>query len=426
VTLHCFGLDYQNAPMPLLEETSLNNENLLTLLREVRGTGVVREMAGLSTCNRTEFYVVASDGSAARDAIYSRLESIRRRGLAHELRQYGYTHRNERAARHLFRVAAGVESMVVGESEILGQVRRAYESGLSAGTVGGTLNMLLSRAIGFGRRVRSETNISRGNVSVASIAHRQARQEVPDLVNKTLLVIGAGETARTAAKHFVDEGIGQLYVLNRTAAHSESIASELGGRTMPLDRLESGLELADVVVCAVGAPHYIITPSGLGDIMARRSDRPIFLIDLSMPRNIDPACAELSGVTCCALDRLEAIAAENRQQRQGEVAIVEHMADTEAREFLRSTQSSDTGILVTALRRQMEEIRQAQLQRYGADWSPEERERIERFSATLMRSMLHDVSANIRSMELDTDEGQAAFEVVRKVFNISAEAFQDG
>jgi glutamyl-tRNA reductase len=426
VTLHCFGLDYQNAPLPLLEEASVSGESLLGLLREIKDMGAVREVAGLSTCNRTEFYVVAQDASHAREVIFQRLEAQRRSGLATELHTHSYSHRNESAALHLFRVAAGVESLVVGESEILGQVRRAHESGLNAGTVGGTLNMLLSRAIGFGRRVRSETNISRGNVSVASIAHRLAREQVSGLANKTLLVIGAGETARAAARHFVDEGIGQLYVLNRTAAHSEAIAGELGGRTLPLDRLETGLEVADVVVCAVGAPHYIITPSGMADIMARRSDRPMFLVDISMPRNVDPACGTLDGVRVCALEQLEAIATENRLQRQGEVALIERMAEDEARDFQRATHSNEATAVLAALRRHVDEIRRQQIARYGTDWTPEERERIERFSDTLLRSVLHDMTMNVRSLDVNSEEGRESLDLMRKLFSIPADVFQHG
>lgn len=412
--------------MSLLEAASISGEDLLGLLREVKDSGLAREIAGLSTCNRTEFYVVTKDAARTREAIFARLEARRQAGLAKELHSHSYSHRNEAAARHLLRVAAGIESLVVGEAEILGQVRRAYESGLNAGTIGGTLNMLLSRAIGFGRRVRSETNISRGNVSVASIAHRMAREQVADLGSKTLLVIGAGETARAAARHFVDEGIGQLYILNRTAAHSEAIAEELGGRSLPLDRLESGLELADVVVCAVGAPHYIITPNGVADIIARRSERPLFLIDISIPRNVDPACSQLEGVSVCALEQLEAIASENRLQRQGEVALVAGMVEEEAREFLRSRHSGEATAMVTVLRRHVEEIRQQQIARYGADWTPEERERIERFSDSLLRSVLHDLTQNVRSLDLESEEGRQSLDLVKKLFAIPVDVLQHG
>jgi glutamyl-tRNA reductase len=425
VNLFCFGLDYQNAPMALLEEASLAQERLVLFLRSVAQHGCIREIFGLSTCNRTEFYVITTEPSAAKEAIIAELAACKSIVDVDRYRYCLFTHRHETAVTHLMRVSAGIESLVVGETEILGQIRRAQEGAQLAGTLGAQLGLLLNRALAFGRRVRSETNISRGNVSVASVAHRLARQEIEALGGKTLLVIGAGETARTSARHFVDEGVGQLYVLNRTAAHSEAIASELGGRTLPLDRLETGLELADVVVCAVGAPHYIITPGGIADIMARRDDRPLFLIDISMPRNIDPECGSIEGVRLCALEQLEAIAAENRQQREGEVAQVSAMVEAEVAAYLRLTHATEAGLLVTAIRRQMEEIRQQQLARYGAEWSPEERERMERFSATLTRSMLHDLTANIRAMELVSEDDQEALEVVRRLFNVPLDVLQD-
>jgi glutamyl-tRNA reductase len=421
MNLLCVGLNHQSAPVELLEAVSLAGERLQDFVRGMRDVSGVREVVGLSTCNRTEFYLAVDDSIAARTALLNRLAEGDHcgGGVAVEIETHSYTYRGEAAARHLFRVVAGIDSLVVGESEILGQVRRAFEVGLAAGSVGGTLNLLMSRAISFGRRVRETTNISRGNVSVASIAHRLVRQTQGDLSTKTLLVIGAGETARTAARHFRDEGIGTIYILNRTAAHSEALAGELGGRTLPLERLESGIELADIVVCAVGAPHHIITFEGVCDIMARRVERPLTLVDLSMPRNVDPAASHVDDVQLFSLDTLEAIAAENRAQRQEEIALVERLVEAETADFLRRTQSAGTGLLIKALRRRVEATRKEHLAKHGGAPGTKEMERLDLFSSSLLRSVLHDLTMNIRSIETDTEEGARAFNLVRQLFNIA-------
>jgi glutamyl-tRNA reductase len=409
----------------VLEKVSLSGEQLFALLRELREEPTLREAACLSTCNRTEFYVVAEDTDAARHALLERLEAHRPHAGREGLGSYGFTHREEAAARHLFRVAAGIDSLVIGESEILGQVRRAHEVGLNAGTVRGTLNTLMQRALSFGRRVRVETNISRGNVSVASVAHRVVRSSIPNLQEKTLLVLGAGETARAAALLFRAEGIGEIYVLNRTPAHSEALAEELGGRALPIERLESGLELADVVLCAVGAPHHVITRRGLADIMARRHDRPMELIDISMPRNIDPECATLDSVSLHAIDSLEAIAAENRAQRENEIAVVEQLVEAETSQFLSAVTQSGAARLAVVIRRRNEQIRQQLLARHGRSMSEAELEKVTRFSESLLRSVFHEMATNLRSLDLDTNEGDRDFEAIRRLFNVPLDALGD-
>ena len=426
MSLVCFGLNHQSAPLTLLERVSFSSTQMQNFLQHLREQDEFEEIAGISTCNRTEFYYVARDSAAAQARLMQSIETFRERGtLRTEIHGHSYTLRNDRAANHLFRVAAGVDSLIVGEAQILGQIRRAYEQAMTAGTVGGMLNQLMLRALTFGRRVRTETNIGRGNVSVASVAHRLALQAMPQMAEKTLLVLGAGETAQVAARLFVGEGIGQLYVLNRTQENAQALAGELGGQSLPLDRFESGIELADVIVCAVGAPHYIITANGLSQIMARRDDRPMLLIDLSIPRNIDPDCGKVEGVKVLALEDLEAIAAENRANRAGEIRIIEELIEKETSNFVRWTQSTETGKLITAIRRQAEEIRQQQLARYCRNLPEDQKEQIVRFTDSLLRSVLHDVTKNIRSIDLETEAGLREFDLVCRLFNVSPGMTED-
>jgi glutamyl-tRNA reductase len=418
MSLICVGLNHQSAPMEILGGVSLTSERLSSFLGDLRRESVISEAAGLSTCNRTEFYLVTADQLAGRAVLLDRLSAIRCGGANGNLAVHSYTHRNDRAAHHLFRVAAGVDSMIVGESEILGQLRGAYETALNAGTIGGMLNSLMMRAISFGRKIRTITNIGKGNVSVASIAVRLTTQTFPELAEKKLLVIGAGETARLAAQHFVKQGVKDLCVANRTCGRAQDMLSSMPGRYIPIDRLQTAVEEADIVVCAVGAPHHIITRRGLEPVMASRAERPLLLIDLSMPRNIEKECGELQGARLIALDDLEIISQENRQQRVDEIAQVEELIEKETANFMKWTQTTETSRLVSALRRHAEAARQQHLRRYGKSMSDEARHEIERFSDSLLRSVLHDVTLNIRSIDTETEDGRRDFDHVCRLFSI--------
>lgn len=425
MSIVCFGVSHHSAPLGLLEKLSFSNDQMAAFLGELRAAGQIGEVAGLSTCNRTEFYLASRDHQGARRALLERLTAARRGSSLEELQEFSYTHRNEPAVGHLLRVAAGVDSLIVGEAQILGQLRRSYELALNAGSIGGMLNSLLLRALGFGRRVRLETGIGRGSVSFGSIALRLASAQFADLSTRRLLVMGAGETAQLAARAFVKEGIGGLGILNRTVESAREFAGELGGEALSMEQMESAIESADVIVCAVGAPHYIMTADGLRRIVVRRASRPLLVIDLSMPRNVEPAAAEVPGVVLHSLESLEMIAEENRQQRQSEVALVEIMIASETADFMRSAQSSCAGKLATAIRRRAEEARRARLERYCRDLPEAERERIARFSDSLLRSVLHDVTLNIRSIDVDSESGARDFETLCRLFNVTRQELED-
>jgi len=415
MTILCVGLNHESAPLPVLEAANLPQDRMASFLREFRTSDEVQEIAGLSTCNRTEFYLVAEESRRVREELLGRFQEQSQSG---ELKDFSYTHRNDQAARHLFRVAAGIDSLIVGESQILGQLRHAYELAMESGCIGGMLNSLMVRAISFGRRVRTLTEIGKGNVSVASVAVKAAQEVFPDLCGKRLLVIGAGETARLASEHFRKQGLGDIAVTNRTEERAGIMARSLGGRVVPLDRMQSAVEESDIVLCAAGAPHYILTRSGLKPMLAQRRGRPMVLIDLSMPRNIDPLCGDLEGVRLTSLEDLEAIADENRGQRVSEITQVESMIDRETVNFMRWTQTTESSRLIAMLRRRAEETRREHMRRHGKHLSPEARDEVSKFSDSLMRSVLHDLTLSIRGLDTETEEGRRQFEMACRLFNI--------
>lgn len=419
--LVCFGVNYQTAPVDLLEQVSLSPSRMEGILAELGNDHAIGEVAGLSTCNRTEFYMAADDVEAACDAAWRHLARAADATRLDSLRAAFYEHLDGEAVEHLFRVSAGIDSLVIGEAQILGQLRRAFEMARTLGTSGENLDLLLERAIRFGRRVRTETAIGRGNVSVASVACRIAAERCGCLGQKELLLMGAGETAQLAGRQFASEGVGRLRVLNRTPEKAQAMAGELGGEAVPIDQLQSAIASADVVVCAVGAPHVIITRQGLAATMDGRPGRPLLLIDLSMPRNIDPAAATLDGVTLYAIDSLQEIVEGNRSIRQKEIHAVDKLVGRETRNYLEWRASSLQNQVVTRIRRQVSDIHKRALARYCRQLDSCARDQVERLSDSVLRAALHNVTQSIRNLDLDTEEGRRELEVVKRLF-----ALEDG
>lgn len=414
----CFGLNHQSAPLALLEQLSLGEEEMETCLRDLSRGEPFDEVAGLSTCNRTEFYFVSHRQEDAFGALLGRLDGRCPDLKSDDLRYYGYFHRDYHATNHLMRVAAGVDSLMVGEAQILGQLRRAWEGAAALGTVSGKLNSLLGRAVTFGRRVRQTTNIARGNVSVAAVAEKIASSAFPDLDRRTVLMLGAGETAELATQHLHKAGIGRLMVLNRTLEHSQRLATRFDGEALPADLIQSGIEQADLIIAATGAPHHILTHAGMEDIMVRRPHKPILLIDLSLPRNIDPACAGIRGVTLRSMEDLRSIASANRRQREQEVDHVERLIEEETRDFLRWAAAQESNALIDGLRRRSEEIRLRHLARFARNLPEEEYTRLDRYSDSLLRAVLHDLTSELRGSDLETEEGRLRLEVARDLFHL--------
>lgn len=418
MSLFCFGISHRSAPISLLEKVAFSPPQMEQFLVDASNRAELQELTGLSTCNRTEFYGVGADAEVAARRLLELIAENRQGVSIEDLLPHLFLHRDDVAATHLFRVAAGVDSLVVGEAQILGQIRRAFELSNRLGTSGELLQCLLTRAISFGRRVRVDTGIGRGNISMASVACHIAQDVMGDLSTKKLLLLGAGETAMLAGRHFVKEGIGELFVLSRTQENARAMAAELGGKDIPIDHFQSAIEMADIMVCAVGATHYIVTQEGLANIMSRRPNRAQLIVDLSMPRNIDPACAQVPGVTLYAIENLEDIAAENRRQREAEIACVEQLITKETLRFLDWQQSSSQNKLISAFRRQTDEIRRQRIDRFCNHLPAEDLEQIERFTDSLLRAVFHDVTVFVRDLNLETEEGRRDYETVRRMFNL--------
>src|ERR671923_1279534 len=299
------GISHKTAPVEVRERVALGEREAERLLRELTSHDEVSEAVAISTCNRTEVYLVARDPVQAEADVLARLAT--RAGIRPtELAQVIYTPRNGDAARQLYRVASGLESMIVGEAEVQGQVRRAYEIALAAGTTGPMTNRLFRAALEAGKRVRTQTGIGRERVSVSTVAVELARDTVGDLAERSVVVIGAGETSERTAQALADEGVTTIFIANRHADRARALADRFGGVVGSLDELPTRLHDADIVVASTSSPHALIGAEELDLVMEARDRRPLVLIDIAVPRDIEPDCGDIDGVALYDIDDLQA------------------------------------------------------------------------------------------------------------------------
>ncbi|HEV2770845.1 MAG TPA: glutamyl-tRNA reductase [Solirubrobacteraceae bacterium] len=417
--LLALGVSHKTAPVALRERLALMDRQADALVRELVGEESIDEAVVISTCNRTEAYLVVGDGVRAETALLGGLAD-RAAMRPTELASVAYTPRNCDAARQLFRVTGGLESMIVGEAEVQGQVRRAYELAVRAGTTGPLTNRLFTAALAAGKRVRSETALGTGGASVSSVAVDLARGVMGDLDERGVVVIGAGETAELTARALGRQGVRTIFVANRHAARARALAERFGGRVLSLDDLPLQLETTDIVVASTSSPHPIVGREELELVMQARDGRPLVLIDIAVPRDIDPECGDLDGVTLYDMDDLQATVARTLEARTGERVKAEMLIEEEIQRFARWMGQLDVTPTVSALRRQGEEVvAQVLAENAGRFEGATERdlERVTAIARAVMRRLLHEPTLRLKA----SGGEHARLQLVRELFALDAE-----
>ena len=314
--LLALGVSHKTAPLDLRERLSLTEGRAVGALHELTAVEGIHEAAAISTCNRTELYLIVSDTVEAESTalgVLTRQAEIRPTELLGHL----YSLRAGDAARHLFGVTAGLDSMIVGEAEIQGQVKRAYELALVEGATGPILNRLFRGALAAGGRVREETAVGEKGVSIPSVAVELARRTLGDLGERRVLVIGAGETAELVAKALVARGAASVFVANRHYDRAIGLAQRFDGKAVRFEELPEQLQAADIVVSATNSPHHIVERDGLAQVMETRAGRPLLLVDIAVPRDIEPECREVAGVSLHDIDDVQQIVERNAERPRG-------------------------------------------------------------------------------------------------------------
>jgi glutamyl-tRNA reductase len=412
--LIALGISHKTAPVALRERLALTERGGRELLQELTARDEVDEAVAISTCNRTELYLVVSDPVRAEAELLGRLAQ-RAEIRPTELAGVVYSPRNCDAARQLYRVTAGLESMIVGEAEVQGQVKRAYEAALAAGTTGPLTNRLFGAALQAGKRVRSETGIGRERVSVSTVAVDLARDVVGDLRARSVVIIGAGETAELTARALADQGVRTVFVANRHAARARSLAERFGGEVGSLESLPARLQEADIVVASTSSPHPIVGADELELVMRARDGRPLVLIDIAVPRDIEHACGDLDGVRVYDMDDLQAVVARNLEVRDAERTQAEAVVEEEIQRFARWMAQLDVMPTIAALREHGARIVDQVLAENAGRWesaSPRDRARVEAMARSVMQRLLHEPTIRLK------ESGHGAQQMMRELFGL--------
>jgi glutamyl-tRNA reductase len=419
--LLALGISHNTAPVALRERLALTDKAGRRFLKDLVACDQIDEAVAISTCNRTEIYLVTPDPVRAEGELLGRL-ARRAEIRPTELATVVYSPRNCDAARQLYRVTAGLDSMIVGEAEVQGQVKRAYEAALEAGTTGPMTNRLFSAALQAGKRVRSETGIGRERASVSTVAVDLARDVVGDLASRSVVIIGAGETAELTAQALADQGVRTVFVANRHADRARSLAERFGGEVGSLDSLPTRLEEADIVVASTSSPHAIVEADELEVVMRIREGRPLVFIDIAVPRDIDHACGALDGVSVYDMDDLQAVVTRNLGVREAERAKAEAVVEEEIQRFARWLAQLDVMPTITGLREHGAEIVDQVLAENAGRWesaSPRDLARVEAVARAVMQRLLHEPTIRLK------ESGHGRQQVLRELFGLDDAPVED-
>ncbi len=420
--MHLFllGLSHRTAPVELRELVDFSARGLDAALTALAARGASSEAAIVSTCNRSELYVVCDKVDAAREDLVDFVCGYH--GLAPErVRPHLFEMVDAAAAGHLFRVAAGLDSLVIGEPQILGQVKDAYNAASGRQTVGPLLNKAFHWSFQVGKRVRTETALAEGAVSVSFAAVSLARKIFGDLAGLNVLVVGAGEMGKLTALHLKAQGIRSLVITSRTASHAKALAEEMQAGAVAWEQMPRALAESDIVISATGASLPILSRAEVETVMRARRSRSLFLIDIAVPRDIDPAAGEIEEVFLYNIDDLQAIVQENLSRRSAEVGRADEIVTEEVEKFAAWLRARSAIPTVVALRQRFEAIRQAELDRLApklASLPPEARARVDEITHLIIEKLLLAPTEQLKSLP-DADMMDAYSDALTRLFSLA-------
>ncbi len=417
--IHIAGLNHKTAPVELRERVAFDQPALESSLQSLKTWDGLSEGMILSTCNRVEVLVSTSDTADPRSSIESFLHDTRK--VTHEkLSGHLYHLEGRDAIRHLFRVASSLDSMVVGEPQILGQMKAAYSLAKSAGTVGHELEFVLTRAFSVAKRVRTETEIGASAVSISFAAVELAREIFGSLKGKKVMLIGAGKMSELAARHLQRSGVSEVLVTNRTRARAEAMAKVFSGKVVDYDNLLGALSQVDIAIASSGAPHHILTEENMRPVMAARRHRPMFLIDIAVPRNIAPDVNTLEAVFLYDIDDLGRVVEKNVDGRKAEAAAAELIISEEVEKILDRLAARQITPVILRLQEQVEGWRKAEFERTRGklgDLSTQQQEAIEAMMRSLVNKVLHGPMSELRA-SASKPEGEVTADLIRRIFRL--------
>jgi glutamyl-tRNA reductase len=419
MTLFVAGLSHRTAPIEVREQLAVDDDKLRELLHVVHATGALAEAVVVSTCNRVEVYGVAEAPGEARARAFQQL-CLHRGVDPAEVERYLYTYADAEAIRHVFRVASSLDSMLVGEPQIGGQIKDSFALAQSCETVGPVLHRLFSQAFAVAKKVRTETGIARHAVSVSFAAVEMAKKIFEGLAGRAVLLVGAGKMGELAARHLVEQGAFPVYVANRTWSRAQAMARALSGTAVPFAELATAMRAVDIVVTSTGSPEPIVRVDTVQAVMASRRTRPLFFIDIAVPRDVEAAVNTLADVFCYDIDDLRHVVDANRRERLREAQRAETLVEREVAKFSLRLRDVDVVPTIVSLRERLEAIRLQEVEKtLGrlAGASPETRAAIEALSTAIVNKVLHAPIAKLRESSR-AGAGRSWSELVHELFGL--------
>lgn len=414
------GLNHNTAPVEVRERVAFPEGNLCPALQQLQDFGL-REAMIVSTCNRVE--VIAH----GKDSLIQTIDSVKNFLYSYHrlsppfLEDYLYSYLRHDLIRHVFRVTSSLDSLVVGEPQILSQMKQAYATACQAESVGSQLQELIPRAFFVAKKVRTSTRIGTSAVSVSSVAVELARKIFGELKEKTVLLLGAGEMAELAAQSLVESGIEEILIANRTPERGRKIAERFGGRTADFENLDSHLAASDIVLVATGSETYLLDKQRLDKIIKRRKYQPVFIIDIAVPRNVEPDVNELENVFLYDIDDLQSVIDANLRQRHQEAEVAKEIVEEEVRNYLRRLSAADAGPLISALRTRIEDICLEELRGQRNSFDPEQYQRLEKILRRSAHKIAHPVITQIKRTDESSDRVYI-IDVIKKIFRLDEES----
>ncbi len=413
------GLSHKTAPVEVREKISFPENRLTEALKSVTGKEGISEAIILSTCNRVEIIAIAAHIQDGIEAIKNFIAEFNGLPLA-AIEDHLYSHTSEDAIRHAFRVASSLDSMVVGEPQILGQMKDAYQAGLEHNFTGIILNKLMRKTFSVAKRVRTETNIASSAVSISFAAVELAKKIFGELNNKRVMLIGAGEMCELAARHFVSSGIKEILVANRTLSRAEKLAEEFGGRAVLFENICLDLDEVDIILSSTGSPNHIITAAQVKEALEKRRNRPMFFIDIAVPRDIDPDINDINNAYLYDIDDLQGVIEANKKEREKEAGAAEEIIHGEIDQFYKWLKTLDVTPTIVSLREKLETLKNTELEKLLStldDMTEKQKKAIESTANALINKILHLPTSNLKKMA-DTADGDLYVDATRKLFDL--------
>ena len=414
------GLSHKTAPVEIREKLAVSESRMGEALTRLCSYQGVREGIVLSTCNRVEVYAVVDEIEAGYERIQEFLADAHLSLSSEQLTPHLYWHQGDRAINHLFRVASSLDSMIIGESQILGQIKDAFEAALTHKSTGIILNKVVKKAISVAKRVRTETKIAEMAVSVSYAAVELAKKIFSDLSEKTVLLVGAGEMAKLAARHFIASGVRHVRVTTRNPQHGLELAERFGGTAVPFEQFREDMASADIVLVSTGAAHSLVSEDDVQRSVRQRQNRPMLLIDISVPRNIDPAVRHVDNAFLFDSDDLKARVEQNRGGRLEEAEKAERIVVDEVKVVRQWLQSLEVTPTIMALRTKADDIKRVEMEKtLGrlANLSASERELVEAMASSIVNKLIHNTMVTLKA-EVNSSDGAAFVEAARRFFSL--------